>query len=215
MKRALLVIPALILVGASVNFAVSAVVGILRDPAGLRCVDSGWIGPQPHLEGYWFEFRSRCSRVIVRTRFDRPPNVRASRIDDEHGWPWPSLRAGYTDLEQPIWRAHTALSFRSTPRRDWTGPTDRNWPTSGWGAPPAVALRPVWPGFMYDTLVFAGSLALLWMAWSGSRCVVRMRHGRCLACGYPHGASVVCTECGRPARRRRSRHRQRSPEGEP
>ncbi len=68
------------------------------------------------------------------------------------------------------------------------------WP-SGLGIFP---VGPLWLGFIVNTLFYA---ALLWLLIPGPfvlRRVIRVRRGRCGACGYPMGESPVCTECGKP-----------------
>jgi hypothetical protein len=63
-------------------------------------------------------------------------------------------------------------------------------------------LHPTWPGFTFNTLVYA---ALLWLLIPGPfvlrrflRRVVRVKRGLCPACAYPMGEAAVCTECGGP-----------------
>lgn len=59
-----------------------------------------------------------------------------------------------------------------------------------------LPLRPIWLGFVINTVFFGG---ILWLATCGPfvlRRVIRRRRGRCAGCGYPVGSSAVCTECG-------------------
>lgn len=58
--------------------------------------------------------------------------------------------------------------------------------------PRMLLFRPMWPGFVINTLVFAAAVAMPFLL----RAVVRKLRGRCIACGYPIGESPVCTECG-------------------
>src|SRR5207247_11052506 len=67
---------------------------------------------------------------------------------------------------------------------------------------PVIPLRPVPFGFALDTLIFAAAAGLLWwlMTWP-ARFVIesqRMRHGRCLRCGYELNYDFIagCPECG-------------------
>lgn len=63
-----------------------------------------------------------------------------------------------------------------------------------------LPLRPIWPGFLINTLLYGTSL---WMVCTGPfavRRAIRRRRGRCAHCGYPVGTSPVCTECGRVTR---------------
>jgi hypothetical protein len=68
--------------------------------------------------------------------------------------------------------------------------------------PPNIPLRPVWPGFLVDTLVFAGLLVPAWWGLTVPRRflreVGRLRRGCCIACGYDLGYDFPrgCPECG-------------------
>jgi hypothetical protein len=60
-----------------------------------------------------------------------------------------------------------------------------------------VPTKPVWMGFVTNTVLYAG---VLWvgLTFSGSwRRRHRIKRGLCPACGYPVGDSAVCTECGK------------------
>ncbi len=66
-----------------------------------------------------------------------------------------------------------------------------------WGLVPA---RPLWPGFIVNTLFYA---AILWMLMSlliALRRHHRVRRGLCPACAYPTGESAMCSECGNALR---------------
>ncbi len=59
-----------------------------------------------------------------------------------------------------------------------------------------LPIRPSWPGFAINTLLFA---TLLWLFSTGLlalRRLIRQSRGLCPKCAYPMGESVVCTECG-------------------
>lgn len=59
-----------------------------------------------------------------------------------------------------------------------------------------IPLRPIWLGFITNTAIFAG---ILWLAICGPfvlRRFLRNRRSCCSGCGYPVGTSEVCTECG-------------------
>ena len=58
--------------------------------------------------------------------------------------------------------------------------------------------RPIWPGFLFNTLFYA---AILWLVIPGPfalRRLIRRRRGLCPACGYDlrHGEHEACPECG-------------------
>ncbi len=59
-----------------------------------------------------------------------------------------------------------------------------------------LPLRPIWPGFLVNTLFYAAVLWLLICGPFALRRFVRVKHGLCPACAYPIGESGVCSECG-------------------
>ncbi len=63
--------------------------------------------------------------------------------------------------------------------------------------PRVLPLRPLWPGFAVNTLVFAASLWFLICGPFALRRHIRTKRGRCGKCGYPKGRSDVCSECGK------------------
>jgi len=66
----------------------------------------------------------------------------------------------------------------------------------------AIPLRPICSGLAIDALVFGGALLLLrWLLTAPGRAMrelSRLRHGRCITCGYDLGYDFVrgCPECG-------------------
>ncbi len=66
-----------------------------------------------------------------------------------------------------------------------------------WGGGYRLPLRPIWPGFAVNTLLYA---AILWLIIPGPfalRRLLRLRRGLCPKCAYPMGGSAMCTECGK------------------
>ena len=64
--------------------------------------------------------------------------------------------------------------------------------------PRVLPLRPIWPGFVVNTLLYA---VVLWLLSGGPfrlRRFIRVKRGRCPACAYPTGQSDACSECGKP-----------------
>jgi len=60
-----------------------------------------------------------------------------------------------------------------------------------------LPLRPAWPGFAINTLLYG---VLLWLPIASPfapRRLVRIGRGLCPGCAYPRGASPMCTECGK------------------
>ncbi len=60
----------------------------------------------------------------------------------------------------------------------------------------AIPVLPVWPGFLINTLFYAGACWLLLAAPGGVRRWRRTRRGQCPACGYDLSGVEVCPECG-------------------
>jgi hypothetical protein len=64
----------------------------------------------------------------------------------------------------------------------------------------AIPLYPIWPGFAINTIFYAAILALLFYGPGKVWRFVRVKRGRCPACGYIIAlgtcASGVCSECG-------------------
>lgn len=73
-----------------------------------------------------------------------------------------------------------------------------SWPKLGGVTPKrhALPLRPVWPGFLNNTLVYAGACWILLAAPGGVRRWRRKRNGQCAACGYDLKDLDTCPECG-------------------
>jgi hypothetical protein len=66
------------------------------------------------------------------------------------------------------------------------------------GFPRGLPLKPLWPGFAANTVLYA---AILWLLIPGPfalRRLIRRGRGRCPACGYDlkHAAHESCPECG-------------------
>ena len=111
-------------------------------------------------------------------------------IERAHGWPKPSLTgthiishlelAGMPNIDH-IWPPKFLIKSRTEELR-------------------FLPLRPLWPGFVINTIVFAGLLWLPLAPRSVLRCI-RTHRGRCWACGYDlrgsPAASKICPECGK------------------
>ncbi len=64
--------------------------------------------------------------------------------------------------------------------------------------PRALPLRPIWPGFTINTILYA---AILWLVIPGPfalRRIIRRKRGLCVSCGYDirHADHDACPECG-------------------
>lgn len=61
---------------------------------------------------------------------------------------------------------------------------------------PLLPLRPVWPGFLLDTALFAALAAALSLTTDALKRSRRKRRGACANCGYPRASGEHCPECG-------------------
>ena len=66
-----------------------------------------------------------------------------------------------------------------------------------------LPLRPQWPGFAINTMLYGGVPWLLVCGPFELRRFRRRKRGLCVYCAYPIGRSDVCTECGRVIVRQR------------
>ena len=64
-----------------------------------------------------------------------------------------------------------------------------------------LPLRPMWPGFLYSTLMYGAFAWVLLFMPGVMRKRLRARRGLCLECAYPLGDFAICPECGKPTGR--------------
>jgi len=222
-KRRLLIAAIFLLAGAVVNVAVAWGCAVFIDPTGAPSE----VGATQGLAGQlWFIHKhDRGSAVRIRAlrvsgRLDEVDEIfligaslvpswsnlsarldqqRASegghtkpfeRIADAYGWPILSMWCGFgwdhlhwpKVLMDPHWCAILVMP-RPSPDK--------------WRSLRALPLRPIWPGFAINTILYA---TFLWLLIPGPvllRRFIRVKRGRCPACAYPVGESDVCSECGR------------------
>jgi hypothetical protein len=55
---------------------------------------------------------------------------------------------------------------------------------------------PIFAGFALNTIFYGLGFWLILRMRALLRTLFRARRNQCLACGYPIGASPICTECG-------------------
>ncbi|MBY0263394.1 MAG: hypothetical protein K2Q20_13685 [Phycisphaerales bacterium] len=69
------------------------------------------------------------------------------------------------------------------------------------GRPVLIPMRPLWPGFVLNTLFYNAALVAGVLALSRLRAARRRARNRCSACGYSRSglSDSPCPECGRPA----------------
>ncbi len=103
------------------------------------------------------------------------------KLRTDAGWPFRSLR-GYLAGSQGPWLAIGGVEI-DKPLPDFRGRQ-------------CLPFMPIWPGFLANTVLYAGLAWLLTCSLLFTRQRLRLRGGRCPTCRYPIGASEVCTECG-------------------
>ena len=118
------------------------------------------------------------------------------------GWPWRSGAGERWDLGISLMTPFPMLGYKVTTWRDadlQTSAVSFDRPTwLGGSSFRLLPLRPIWPGFAINTLVYA---VIAWTLTIGPftiRRVIRRKHGRCVNCGYDlsHAEHEVCPECG-------------------
>ena len=152
--------------------------------SGLRDADSffhhsyPYRQPRPEWLPKWSGVRRRPS-----ARFHKIEMV----IEEARGWPLLSLKY----------------------EKHWHGavPYPANWGIELWRhrsaawssfAVVTLPLRPLWPGFSINTLLYA---AIVWVLWSSpftARRMIRRKRGHCIKCGYDlrESKDSGCPECG-------------------
>lgn len=85
--------------------------------------------------------------------------------------------------------------------RAWWMGIDAGLPVRAGGVPrsgivPRLPIRPAWPGFALDTLLFGAAAGGVMLAAGAARSGRRRRRGLCVACGYDVVGLAVCPECG-------------------
>ena len=61
-----------------------------------------------------------------------------------------------------------------------------------------LPLRPIWPGFLIDTVFYAAIWFALFFGFASAKRAIRRKRGRCPRCGYDlrGNLSAGCSECG-------------------
>jgi hypothetical protein len=117
-------------------------------------------------------------------------------VETQAGWPMRCATRSHLNYDElRPWKA-----VLKPPALSWHG---------GWNAidrshaiyttvavPVWVPLKPVWPGFAVNTLIYAGAAVAGVRSVGMVRSWMRRRRGNCPECGYPIGQAAICTECG-------------------
>jgi len=130
---------------------------------------------------YWFRHPSAAYESGLIDREDR--------FADARGWPALTM---WSEFEWPP-HGPTVVVKGGFP----LSPPHSVFPRFHPDLPRALPLRPIWPGFVANTLFYAAFLWLLIPGPFALRRFIRIKRGLCVACGYPKGESAVCSECGK------------------
>jgi hypothetical protein len=124
-------------------------------------------------------------------RWQIGPSSSARLVDrcaDGRGWPLASMWCHWNQLPgNARW---------TSPRRIIGGIESKGVSLGPRGERAVIPLRPLWPGFVINTALFALVPWMLLMVPIWLRALWRRRRRLCTACGYPVGAGSTCTECG-------------------
>jgi hypothetical protein len=131
-----------------------------------------------------------CSLARVKLDSTTRPANPPDRLAAAFGWPWLAMSGE---------RTLTA----GTQSQPWGyRPRGFTMPMGNLNQPPLLPYRPIWSGFLLDTILFG---VVLWVAsWVLTRpltvlkVVRRLRRGQCLQCGYNllYDFARGCPECG-------------------
>jgi len=201
MKRRVLTILLFLLLGAIVNVAVAWVV--ILSPRGKWSSDfeegytlPGWcegsstdIDHTHEIGGFGFDI----IYVVGRLRHGDPSSVLAHSRFMSSGWPFRAFgQACHTSLPVELridreWRSQWGLESKERSRKDSPPPVGGS-----------VPLRPIWPGFAVNTVLYA---IIRWLLICGpfiARRLIRIKRGRCPKCGYDLRGALEqgCSECG-------------------
>jgi hypothetical protein len=219
MKRWGRVVILYLVLGAVVNVGVAWGASLWIHPSRASLADAWDVTPG---NPYWLFAFSRfgtCDRIVRYAIFDDPSE--SPRKFLSQSWPsWSAVRISSTTKEVLRDVAHYEYAF-GWPRRAMiyevtVGPTlpfisastvsfQSGLPHRGLGQvgkpiEPQLAfpLRPIWPGFLANTALYAAALCLLSLVPTTMKRAIRRHHGRCIACGYDlrGAAHEYCPECG-------------------
>ena len=114
---------------------------------------------------------------------------------EARGWPLPALSTVFVPGSDPgsFLPRGRFEGVEIEPSRD---PTNVYNPSAR-----TLPLRPVWWGFLANTLLYGGAAWVLVHLPFAARRFGRARRGLCPACGYAVGESAVCPECGAPRKK--------------
>ena len=128
----------------------------------------------PYFESTMGPFLPRWSQM------NTMPRERMSLIEDGRGWPMRSFSCGFRMPADKSIQYFDAWIIRESPDLTW------------------IPLRPIWFGFLFNTLAYG---FIIWLIFPGPfvlRRLIRRKRGLCVKCAYDlRGAEhEACPECG-------------------
>lgn len=124
-----------------------------------------------------------------RGAIERPETVDSAGAEHATGWPchalWYDIRA-----QSPSWTMHVQVFGGITLTNDLA------WPIAELGHLRALPLRPIWPGLLANTLLYATLSWLLFGGYRRARASLRLRRNHCPRCNYDLRGLPGCPECG-------------------
>ncbi len=168
---------------------------------------NGWPPVHPEVDWWrgdfvpdWVTITPPWARSVTTTSLHQHPDNRkyAREWDtfEAHGWPWRALvfqEHGWYDHTNGF--AHQIAGGLSVPHPQ--NPELTTW--RGYGV--VLPYRPIWPGLLANTAIFATPWAVLLFGVPLMRRTTRRQRGRCVRCGYDLRGTPTqspCPECGRP-----------------
>lgn len=177
-----------------------------------RLMQTGQIpAGRPYYSGLFVTFGTRVLQI------KGAPSQRGWREEQSAGWPMPALaayrivdvnreseihdgvRIGRMELQFEVLQGALGTAVMQSTPAPLNGPPTPIAAVKGGGgvwADQLLPLRPLWPGFVVNSLFFAVVPWLAWWLWVMPTRLQRRWRGRCGRCAYPIGTSPVCTECG-------------------
>jgi hypothetical protein len=133
---------------------------------------------------------SWCSLASLKLHPAAPPVSPPNLLAAAFGWP---LLALHGERSLPEVAQNQPWGYR---------PAGFSIPTGNRNQPPLLPRRPIWTGFLLDTVFFGLVLSVAWWVLTRPRAIVRefmrLRRGQCLRCGYNllYDFARGCPECG-------------------
>jgi hypothetical protein len=203
MRRIARDLAVIVLIGALVNIATAWCCAVWSGPFRFDAeLNARMRRVEPPDSGRWID--SAWSAAWLDIVVLRNADTRTATFVHRAGFPLRSMQGIERDSGAPPSSFTTALPLPST--RPLGFQYGNKWKIRHTPSR-LLPLRPIYAGFVYNTLVFSGPLALLVYGWRLGRRTLRVRKGRCGACGYVlrEAGLNACPECGwnrdRPATR--------------